>query len=156
MILNRYFLAMYSIIITGTPQRYIIIASSAELVLPNHTYLLQFMLIQPFCSELKKGIPIISQRKLSQFHIRVKNSIVSTIIFVWNPSLEDDSDESRNLKLNNSPCYESRTTNFDIIHFNITNYKKVGLFLYPDNLEQTVASYRGRTRIKFSRNTLKK
>ena len=91
--LNLYFLAMNSLIITGTPRRCIIIASSAELVLPNHTYLLQFMLIQPFCSELKKGITIISQRKLSQFHIRVKNSIVSTIIFIRNPSLEDNSDE---------------------------------------------------------------
>ena len=153
--LNLYFLAMNSLIITGTPRRCIIIASSAALVLPNHTYLFQFMLTQPFCSELKKGISIISQRKLSQFHIRVKVSIVSTVIFVRNPSLEDDSDETCNLKLSNSPCYESRTTNFDIIHLNITFYKKVGLFLYLDNLEQTVASYRGRTRIKFSRNTLR-
>ena len=135
--LNLYFLAMYSLIVNGAPQRCIIIASSETLVLPNHTYLLQSMLIQPFCSELKKGISIISQRKLSQFHIRGKNSL----IFVRNPSLEDDSDEPRNLKLKNSPCYESRATNLDIIHFNITFYKKVGLFLYPDNLEQTVASY---------------
>ena len=135
--LNLYFLAMYSLIATGAPRRCIIIASSATIVLPNHTYLL-FILIQPICSELKKGISIISQRKLRQFHIRGKNSIVPTIIFVRNPSLEDDSDEPRNLKLKNSPCYESRATNLDIIHFNITFYKKVGLFLYPDNLEQTV------------------
>ena len=139
--LNLYFLAMYSLIVTGAPRQGIIIASSATQVLPNHTNLLPLMLIQPFCSKLKKGISIIWQRKLSQFHIRGKKSIVSTIIFVRNPSLEDDSDEPRNLKLSNSPRYETRATNLDIIHFNITFYKKVGLFLYPDNLEQTVASY---------------
>ena len=141
--LNLYFLAMYSLFTTGTAWRCIIIASSAVLAMPNHTYLLQLMLSQPFCSELKKRISIILHRKLSESHIRVMNSIISIIIFVRNPSLEDDSDETHNLKLSNSPCYESRTTNFVIFHFNITVYKKVGLSLYPDNLEQTVASYRG-------------
>jgi hypothetical protein len=75
---------------------------------------------------------------------------MSTIIFVRNPSLEDDSDEWRNLKPNNSPCFETKATNLNSTHFNITFYKKkkFGLFLYLDNLEQSVASYRGRTKVK--------
>ncbi len=44
---------------------------------------------------------------------------------------------------------------FDSFQYNLLQKKKFGLFLYLDNLEQTVASYRGRTRIKFSRNTLR-
>jgi len=75
---------------------------------------------------------------------------MSTIIFVRNPSLEDDSDEWRNLKPNNSPCFETKATNLNSTHFNITFYKKkkFGLFLYLDNLEQSAASYRGRTKVK--------
>ena len=96
--LNLYLLAMYSFIVTGALWRGIIIAPSAKQVLPNHTNLLQLILNQPFCSDLKKGILIIWQRKLSQFHIRGKKSIVSIIIVVRNPSPEDDSDEPRNLK----------------------------------------------------------
>ena len=152
--LNLYFLVMYSFIVTGALRWGIIIATSATQVLPNHTNLLPLMLNQPFCSESKKGISSIWQRKLSQSHIRVKKSIVSTIIFVRNPSLEDDSDEPRNLKLSNSPRYETKATNSDITHCNITFYKKIGLFLYLDNLEQTVASYRGQTKVKFLRDTL--
>ena len=82
------------------------------------------MLNQPFCLELKKGISSSWHRKLRQFHIRGKKSIVSTIIFVRSPSLEDDSDERRNLKPNNSPCFETKATNLNTTHFNITFYKK--------------------------------
>ena len=92
--------------------------------------------------------------KLRQFHIRGKESIVSTIIFVRSPSLEDDSDERRNLKPNNSPCFETKATNLNTTHFYITFYKKIGLFLYLDNLEQSVVSYRGRTKVKISTDTL--
>ena len=45
-------------------------------------------------------------------------------------------------------------TNLDITHFNITSYKRIGLFMYLDNLEHTVASYRGRAKVKFLRDTL--
>ena len=62
------------------------------------------------------------------------------MIFVWSPSPEDDSNEPRNLKLNNSPCFETKATNLNTTHFNITFYKKIGLFRYLDNLEQSVAS----------------
>ena len=141
--LNLSFLAMYSFIVIFAPRRGIIIATPATQVLPNHTIMLPFVLNQPFCSKLKKGMLKIRQRKLRQLQIRGKKSIVSTIIFVQNPSLEDDSDEPRNLKLSNSPRYETKATNLDITHFNITFYKKIGLYLYLDNLEQTVASYRG-------------
>ena len=75
-------------------------------------------------------------------------------MFVPSPSPEDDSDEPRILKPGNSPRYETKATNSDITHCNITFYKKIGLFLYLDNLEQTVASYRGRTKVKISRDTL--
>ena len=152
--LNLYLLAMYSFIVTGAPRRGIINAPSAKQVLPNHTNLLQLILNQPFCSDLKKGILIIWQRKLSQFHIRGKKSIVSIIIVVRNPSPEDDSDEPRNLKLSNNLRYETKATNLDITYFNITFYKKIGLFVYLDKLEHSVASYRGRTKVKFSRDTL--
>jgi len=79
---------------------------------------------------------------------------VSTIIFVRSPSLEDDSDERHNLKPNNSPCFETEATNLNMTHFYITFYKKIGLFLYLDNLEQSVASYRGQTKVKISTDTL--
>ena len=79
---------------------------------------------------------------------------MSIIIVVQNPSLEDDSDEPRNLKLSNNPRYETKATNLDITHFYITFYKKIGLFVYLDNLEHTVASYRGRAKVKFLRDTL--
>ena len=85
--LNLSFLAMYSFFVTSATQ-----------FLPNHTNILPLMLNQQFCSELKKGISSIWQRKLHIFHIRGKKSIVSTIIFVRSPSPEDDSDEPRNLK----------------------------------------------------------
>ena len=52
---------------------------------------------------------------------------MSTIIFVRNPSLEDDSDEWRNLKPNNSPCFETKATNLNSTHFNITFCKKKNL-----------------------------
>ena len=152
--LNLTFLAMYSFILTGAPRRGIIIATPTTQVLPNHTIILPFMLNQPFCSELKKGISSIWLRKLRQFHIRGKKSIVSTIIFVRSPSLEDDSDERHNLKPNNSPCFETEATNLNMTHFYITFYKKIGLFLYLDNLEQPVASYRGRIKVKISMDTL--
>ena len=145
--INLSFFAMYSFIVTCAPRRGIIIATPATQVLPNHTIMLPFMLNQLFCSELKKGISSIWQRKLSQLHIRGKKSIVSAIIFVWSPSPEDDSDEPRNLKPNYSPCVETKATNLNT-HFNITFYKKTGLFLYLDNLEQSAASYRGRTKVK--------
>ena len=140
---------------TNTALRCIIIASSVTLVMPNHTYLLQPMLSQPFFSELKQRISIMFQNKLSDTHIRVINSIISILIFVRNPSLEDDSDETHNLKLINSPCHDSRTTNFDIFHFNGHVYEKVGLSVYPDNLERIAASYRGRNNIRFWRYTLR-
>ena len=79
--INLSFFAMYSFIVTCAPRRGIIIATPATQVLPNHTIMLPFMLIQPICSELKKGISGIWQRKLRKFHIRGKKSIVSTIIF---------------------------------------------------------------------------
>jgi len=123
--LNLSFLAMYSFIATGAPRRGLIIATSTTQFLPNHTNILPLMLNQPFCSELKKGISSTWQRKSRQFHIRGKKSIVSTIIFVRNPSLEDHSDEPRNLKLSNSPCYETKATNLDTTHLNITFYKKL-------------------------------
>ena len=75
-------------------------------------------------------------------------------MFVPSPSPEDDSDELRILKPSNSPRYETKATNLNSTHFNITFYKKIGLFLYLDNLEQTVASYRGRTKVKISTDTL--
>ena len=140
---------------TNTALRCIIIASSVTLVMPNHTYLLQPMLSQPFFSELKQRISIMFQNKLSDTHIRVINSIISILIFVRNPSLEDDSDETHNLKLIDSPCHDSRTTNLDIFHFNGHVYEKVGLSVYPDNLERIAASYRGRNNIRFWRYTLR-
>ena len=75
-------------------------------------------------------------------------------MFVRSPSPKDDSDEPRILKPSNSPRYETKATNLNSTHFNITFYKKIGLFLYLDNLEQTVASYRGRSKVKISRDTL--
>jgi len=147
--LNLSFLAMYSFFVTGAPRRGIIIATSATQFLPNHTNILPLMLNQQFCFELKKGISSIWQRKLRLFHIRGKKSIVSTIIFVRSPSPEDDSDEPRNLKSivstimfvrspspeddsdeprilkpGNSPRYETKATNLNSTHFNITFYKK--------------------------------
>ena len=126
--LNLSFLAMYSFIATGAPRRGLIIATSATQFLPNHTNILPLMhhhhQHQPFCSELKKGISNTWQRKPRQFHIREKKSIVSTIIFVRNPSLKDDSVEPRNLKLSNSPRYETKATNLDTTHLNITFNKK--------------------------------
>ena len=85
------------------------------------------MLNQPFCYELKIESSSIWRRKLSQSHIRGKKSIMLTILFVRNPSLEDDSDKL---------C------------------KEIVLFMYPVSPEQTVASYRGRTKVKISRDTL--
>ena len=107
---NLYSIAMDSPLSTNTALRCIIIASSATLVMPNHTYLLQPMLSQPFFSESKQRISIMFHSKLSDTHIRVINSIISILIFVRNPSLEDDSDKTHNLKLSNSPCHDSRTT----------------------------------------------
>ena len=86
------------------------------------------MLNQPFCYELKIESSSIWRRKLSQSHIRGKKSIMLTILFVRNPSLEDDSDKL---------C------------------KEIGLFMYPVSPEQTVASYRGRTKVKTSIDTIK-
>ena len=114
--LNLSFFAMYSFFETGTPRRGIIVATSATQVLPNHTTMLPLMLNQPFCSELKKRISSIWLRKLHQFHIRGKKPIVSTIIFVWSPSPEDDSDEPRNLKLSNSPRFETKATYSNTTH----------------------------------------
>ena len=83
-----------------------------------------------------------------------KKSIVFTLIFIWSSSPEDDSNEPCNLKLNNSPCFETKAINLNTIHFNITFYIKFGLFLYLDNLEQSMASYRGGTKVKTSIDTL--
>ena len=151
--LNLFFLAIYSFIVTGASWRVIIIATPATQVLPNQTVMSPFKASQPFCVESKKGNSSILQRKLHHFHIRGKQSIVFKLIFIWSPSPEDDSDEPRNLKPNNSPCVETKATNLNT-HFNITFYKKTGLFLYLDNLEQSVASYRGRTKVKISIDTL--
>jgi len=129
--LNLFFLAIYSFIVTGASWRVIIIATPATQVLPNQTVMSPFKASQPFCVESKKGNSSILQRKLHHFHIRGKQSIVFKLIFIWSPSPEDDSNEPRNLKIINSPCFETKATNFN----NITFYKKIGLFLYPDNLE---------------------
>jgi len=48
--------------------------------------------------------------------LRVMNSIISIIIFVLNPSLEDDSDETRNLKISNSLAMSQ---DFNSVHNNI-------------------------------------
>ena len=139
--LNLFFLGIYSFIVTGPSRRVIIIATPATQVSTNQTVMSPFKAIQPFCVESKKGNSSILQRKLHHLHIRGKQSIVFKLIFVWSPSSEDDSNEPFNLKIINSPCFETKATNFNKAHIDITFYKKIGL-LYPDNLEQTVASYR--------------
>jgi len=122
--LNLFFLGIYSFIVTGPSRRVIIIATPATQVSTNQTVMSPFKGIQPFCVESKKGNSSILQGKLYHLHIRGKQSIVFKLIFIWSPSSEDDSNEPCNLKIINSPCFETKATNFNKAHINITFYKK--------------------------------
>ena len=124
---SLYFLIMDIFTISGAPWRGIIIATSSTQFLPNQINSLLKMLNRPFCYKFKIEISSIWQRKLSQSHIRGKKLILITILFVRNPSLDDDYDK---------PC------------------KEIGLLMHPVSPEQTAASYRGRTKFKISRDTL--
>ena len=125
--LSLYFLIMDIFTIAGTPRRGIIIATSSTQFLPNQINSLLKILNRPFCYEFKIEFSSIWQRKLSQSHIRGKKLILLTILFVRNPSLDDDFDKL---------C------------------KEIGLFMYPASPVQTAASYRGGTKVKISRYTL--
>ena len=125
--LSLYFPITDICIITGAPRRGIIIATSSTQFLPNQINSLLKIINRPFCYEFKIEFSSIWQRKLSQSLNRRKKLILLTILFVRNPSLDDDFDKL---------C------------------KEIGLLMYPASPEQTTASYRGRTKAKISRYTL--
>ena len=109
---------------------------------------------QPFFVESKKGNSGRLQCKLIQFQIREKQSKVFKLRFELSPSSKDDSKEPSNLSLIIPPIKAINATNFIMVYINITFYVKIGLFLYLDNLEQTVAPYQGQ--VKTSIDTLKR
>ena len=75
--------------------------------------------------------------------------------FVMNPSSKDDSNEPRNLSLIIHSSIAINATNFIMVYINVTFYVKIGLYLFLDNLEQNTTSYRGRNKVKTSKDTLK-
>ncbi len=112
--LSLYFPITDICIITGAPWRGIIIATSSTQFLPNQINSLLKIINRPFCYEFKIEFSSIWQRKLSQSLNSSKKLILLTILFVRNPSLDDDFDKL---------C------------------KEIGLLMYPASPEQTTTSY---------------
>jgi len=74
--------------------------------------------------------------------------------FKKSPSYKDDSNESCNLNLKKHPSVAIIATHY-FFYIKVTFNEKTGLFLFLDNLEQTVASYRERNKIKSYKDIIK-